>query len=248
MVYLYQRLFTLQTQDRKLCIVIGTSLSESYIDCDNGPCTWNNGTSVLVIPTFVTPLFPRSVYAPKCSVYSGILMCSYAWFTTAYLHLTEQQGQLEHYSVCCENMIIDEERYVNAQTHGINWFSLLRQWSCSYLATWQRDGLTVLLFCNIHIDIGTTLNLPQSAFFVDVEPYRLTVQRHQWHCWPCIYCHNIISSGSPPVVLECASYYLCMMCIIYIIYWGFDWASVVTAADIVRWRKHVYLHVSNTRT
>ena len=67
--------------------------------------------------------------------------------------------------------IIDEDRLVNSQTHGINrMFSILRQWSCSCPATCQctcvnqkrlTDGLTVQLrqlFCDIHIDIGMTLN------------------------------------------------------------------------------------------
>ena len=44
------------------------------------------------------------------------------------------------------------------------------------------DELTILLFCDVHIDIGTTQNLLQSVLSVDVEPYRLTVQRHHWHC------------------------------------------------------------------
>ena len=36
----------------------------------------------IIYPTFVTPWFPSSVYALKWSVYSGILTCSRAWFTT----------------------------------------------------------------------------------------------------------------------------------------------------------------------
>ena len=32
---------------------------------------------------FITPWLPRSMYALICSVYSGILLCSRAWFTTA---------------------------------------------------------------------------------------------------------------------------------------------------------------------
>ena len=45
------------------------------------------------------------------------------------------------------------------------------------------------------------------VLFVDVKKsYRLTVQRHHWHCWLCSYCHNIISSGLPPVFLECTGY------------------------------------------
>ena len=41
---------------------------------------------------------------------------------------------------------------------------------------------------------------------MDVKPYRLTVLRHHWHCFMCSYCHNIISSGSPPVLHECTSF------------------------------------------
>ena len=33
----------------------------------------------------------------------------------------------------------------------------------------------------------------------------LTVLRHHWHFCICSYCHNIISSGSSPVFLECTS-------------------------------------------
>ena len=103
---------------------------------------------------------------------------------------------------------------MNAQTHGIdlNRFSLLRQWSCSCPATYQSkttDELTVLLFCDVHINLGATLNLLQCLCVIcgsRAEPYRLTVQRHQWHCCICSYCLNIIGSGSPPVFHECTSY------------------------------------------
>ena len=48
---------------------------------------------------------------------------------------------------------------------------------------------TVLLFCDICIDKSMRLNLLQCLCFVCgcVEPYRLTVQRHHWHCWLCSY-------------------------------------------------------------
>ena len=49
------------------------------------------------------------------------------------------------------------------------------------------DELTVLLFCDIHIDIGATLNLLQW----------LTVLRHHWHCCICSYCHNISTQARP---------------------------------------------------
>ena len=63
--------------------LIGVSLNEPHIDHDNGPCARNNGMYLsiylcIIYPTFVTPWFPRSMYALKCSVYSGVLTCSHA--------------------------------------------------------------------------------------------------------------------------------------------------------------------------
>ena len=82
---------------------------------------------------------------------------------------------------------------MNAQTHGTNGFSLLRvelylpgnlpTFLCESETT---DGLTVLLFCDVYIDIGVTLK-SACVLFVDAETYRLTVWRHYWHCW---LCHN----------------------------------------------------------
>ena len=55
---------------------IGESLSEPHIDCDNIPHMQNNDMSVCIIyPMFVAPWLLRSVYALKCSMYSGILTC-----------------------------------------------------------------------------------------------------------------------------------------------------------------------------
>ena len=65
-------------------LIIGASLSEPNIDHDNGPHARNNAIYLCIIyPAFVAPWFPRSVYVLKCSVYSSILTCSRAWFTTA---------------------------------------------------------------------------------------------------------------------------------------------------------------------
>ena len=82
---------------------------------------------------------------------------------------TEQQGRpellLERYMYLLHIHI--HVGLVNAQTHGINWFSL---WSCCCPATYQltclcesesTNGLTVLLFCDVHVDIGAILNLLQ---------------------------------------------------------------------------------------
>ena len=55
------------------------------------------------LSAFVAPWFPRSVYALKCSVYSGILTCSCAWFTT------KQQGRLELPYLLLAVKIIHEE-------------------------------------------------------------------------------------------------------------------------------------------
>ena len=46
------------------------------------------------------------------------------------------------------------------------------------------DELTLLLFCDIEIDQGMTLNLLHNAcvLFVDVEPYRLLVTVLRHHC------------------------------------------------------------------
>ena len=44
----------------------------------------------------------------------------------------------------------------------------------------------VLLFCDIHVNIGTTLNLLQ---WLNVNCWILscTMQRHHWHCWLISY-------------------------------------------------------------
>ena len=101
------------------------------------------------------------------------------------------------------------------QTHGINRFSLLRQWSCSCPATCQHalceskttNELTVLLFCDIHIDKVTTLNLLQCLHVIcGYRAIRLTMLRYHWHCCICSYSHNIISSRSSHYSLNALVY------------------------------------------
>ena len=92
-----------------LCIYVSISLS-IYLFC-------------IIYPAFVAPWSPRSVYALKCSShvfrYNDVLMCviynCMHWMTGA-----------TH--VCCKDY---RQRQVGefTQTHGINGFSLLRQWS-----------------------------------------------------------------------------------------------------------------------
>ena len=126
---------------------------------------------------------------------------------------TEQQGRPE--LLVSAMKIIGKDRLVNAQTHGINGFSLLRQWSCSCPATYQRacacdsKWLMSLYFCfvDVHIDQAASLNWLQCLCVICEcrAVYRWTVLRHHWHCCIFSYCHNIISSGSPPVFNECTS-------------------------------------------
>ena len=150
-------------QEARILKLIGESLSKPHIDHDNGPHVQNNGISVCIIyPAFVTPWFLRSMYALKCSTYSGTLTCSRAWFTTPSTALN------------CKNY--KRFRQVNAQIDGVNGSSLLRHWqqSCSCPETCQCDSVTQkwpamgcqtvllnVLWRSYHIEIGMTLNLLQ---------------------------------------------------------------------------------------
>ena len=102
----------------------------------------------IIYSAFVTPWFPRSVYVLKCSVYSGILMCSHHGLQQ---HSTEQQGRLEL-------LIVYHEDYRRRQVGECvdTWykygFSLLRQWSCSCPAACQHASVNQkqsmsLLYC-----------------------------------------------------------------------------------------------------
>ena len=168
---------------------------------------------------------PGSVYALKYSVYSYILTCSRVRFTTACTALDWTARTTWATRVCREDY---QRRQVGECAD--TWFkqiSLLGQWSCSCPATCQRacvnqkttDELTVLLFCDVHIDKGVTLNLLWCLCvicgFRDVEMYRLTLSRHHWHC--CIYnCyHNNNQLRLAPSIPECTSY------ICWLEYWTF---------------------------
>ena len=140
----------------------------------------------IIYPAFVALWSPRSVYALKCSVYSSILTCSHAWFTNC-MHWTTGATR-----VCQEDY---RQRQVGVQTHGINGFSLLRQWSCSCLETCQRACVNqkqpmslpyVLLFCDVHIDKGATLNSLQCLHVIcGYRAVQTQMLRHHWHC--CIH-------------------------------------------------------------
>ena len=69
--------------------------------------------------------------------------------------------------------------------------------------------LTVLLFCDVHINIGTTLSILQRPCVIcgsrAVQTNRAGMSLTGTACW---LCENKISSGSPPVFHECTSYNL----------------------------------------
>ena len=78
---------------------------------------------------------------------------------------------------------------------------------------------TVLMVCGVHINIGVTLNLLFACMLVvDVEPYRLTVQKDitGTAAYVAIITIIIISSGSPPVFHDCTSLYQVMVYITYL--------------------------------
>ena len=94
-------------------------------------------------------------------------------------------------------IFVNEDRWVITQTHGINGFSLLmRQYNCSCPVTCQCTCVnqkqpiscwTVVLFCDVHINIGSTLNLLQCLHVIcgHIEQYILIliVRRHHCCCW-----------------------------------------------------------------
>ena len=121
------------------------------------------------------------------------------------------------------NYLLKDQRYalsavkirqvVNVQTYGtcINRLSLdkvARQLAITLCET--TNGLTVLLFCDIYIDIGTTLNLLQ-CLHVSCLMSSHTMQRHaSLGCWLILYakamwssyCHNISAQARPQYSLN----------------------------------------------
>ena len=147
-------------------------------------------------------------FAPRLSHPGSRDLCTpwnapYIEVLTCVIYNCEWTARLE----CREDCRRGRVGQLNAQTHDINGFSLLRQWSssiCQHACVNETtDGLldctAVLYICAVLyiIDICMTMSLLQ--LFVVVDLYRLTMLIHHWHCCICSYCLNIISSGSPPV-------------------------------------------------
>ena len=100
----------------------------------------------------VTHMFPRFVYALKCSMYSGIIDVVHVRnVKTARTQVTCLLRRLSRQVGKCADRL-----------------SLLRQWrTCHHAMT---DALAVLLFCDVHINIGVTLRtlLPRAVQYGDI--------------------------------------------------------------------------------
>ena len=139
---------------------------------------------------FVTLWFPRSVYALKCSTYSG--MCG-SHARLSFVKTPEQQGW-EPLVVCCEEY---QQRHIGKCAD--TWYKLIESTETVELC-WPghlplclcetTNGLTVLLFCDIHIDIGTTLNL--LCLHVSCWMLSHTMWRHHWHYCLIIICKSYV--------------------------------------------------------
>ena len=159
---------------------IGVSLSKPHINCDNGPSALNNGMSACIIyPVFVPPWFPRSMHTLKYSVYSCILTCSHAWFKTACTRRTigatqvfrknyrrRQVGECTDtwYKQIHSTETVDCGAATTLQLADAAPVLIRNDWWIDCTAVLHpcesgtTNGLTVLLFCDVHIDIDMTLN------------------------------------------------------------------------------------------
>ena len=188
--------------------IVGMSLSEPHIDHDNVPHARNNGmylciylcqyvsfTLRLLHPGFQYPCTPWN--DPCILVYWCANVCDLQ------LHALDWTAKMTGATRICR----EDYRWRQVGECADTWYkhiSLLRQWSCSCPATCQRwrlceskttDKLTVLPFCDVHIDKGATLNLLGCLRVIcgcrDLQTNRLALLH--------------MSSDSPPVFLECTS-------------------------------------------
>ena len=193
-----------------------------HIDHDNGPHARNNCGYVCMyvctciyvsLTSICRTLVPEICVHPRML---SILTCS--MFTCVIYNcmhsLCEQQGWIELLIVCRE-----DNRWRHVGECADTWYEQIQHTEraklllpgslpahlCESRNHPRWNGLTVLLFCDVHIDNASTLKLLQCLHVIcwHIEPYRLAVRRH--HCLLCSYCHNKISSGSPPVFHECTS-------------------------------------------
>ena len=106
------------------------------------------------LPCIFTPWFMRSAYALKFSLYFGILTCSCVWFTTACTRLNSKDDWRQ-VGECADTWY---KQIQPTETEELQLPGNLPTHLCQSETT---DGLTVLLVCDVHIDIDMALNLLQ---------------------------------------------------------------------------------------
>ena len=152
----------------QLCI-IGASLSEPHIDHDNVSHAWNNGLYLSISVCIIYPHLSHPGSRDPCTPWNAPCISVY-WLAHVHdlqLHALDWTARTTGATHICR----EDYQWRQVDECTSTWYkqiSLLGQWSCSCQATCQRrrlceskttDELTVLLFCDVHIDKGATLNL-----------------------------------------------------------------------------------------
>ena len=107
----------------------------------NRPCAQNNGIYVSISTHLSIYL---SMYHLPCIFHTlgcpeMLRVFLYIDMLTCMIYICTQLNSKDDWSYSLSAMkIIDKDRYVNVQTHGINKFSLLKQCGCCCPATCQR--------------------------------------------------------------------------------------------------------------
>ena len=189
--------------------VIGVSLSKPRIDHDNSPHVRNNGMSeCITYPAFVALWFLRS-----CMPWNASHIPVY-WHTHMYdlqLHLLnskdDKNALLWKFSTKTggwmrRHMVYTDSAYWDTDSGAV------AAWQLANMPLWLKNdpqwaaGLYCLVFSNVHIDIGMTLNL---LLCLCVICGCRAVQTNITSAERSLALQYKISSGSPPVFLECTS-------------------------------------------
>ena len=197
--------------------VIEANLNEPHIDHDNGPQAWNNCIWVSIYVSF-TPHLSHLGSWDSCTPWNAscIPVHWHAHVHELQLHSTQRSmlnWTARKTGATCTCVCHKDHRWRQVGECTDTWYKWIQPTETGntetkrgflrYQTQWQstpRGKLwsLFLLWQLIGIDWWQEEN---------VEPFRLTVLRHHWHCCICrsSYYHNIISPGSPPVFLECTS-------------------------------------------
>ena len=143
-------------------------------------------------PAFVAPWFPRSMYAIRWSMHYGILTSSCAWFTTAYTEsrTAKQYGRQDNWSYSLSAVKIINVWRQLVETDSAYWNGeAVAAWQLANAPLWIKNDQWAYCPTVLWRSYRQRLITYYSACMLLVEPYRLTVLRHHWHCCICSYCH-----------------------------------------------------------